>query len=386
MIRLNNVQLVDARCNERADVLIEGERIVRIGSDRVDAYLKDKKPRMVIEGDGLYLSPSFIDLHFHLRNPGQSHKQTYEEASRACLRGGYTAVVAMANTNPICDCAEILQEVERDTAHLPLQVLQCGAVSVGLKGTENVAYETLLPYTRIFSDDGRNVDHPEIMKQALLASKELGFIVMDHDEPETENVVRNIALARETGGRLHFCHISKKESIEAIAAAKREGLSVTFEVTPHHIYAYDNPYRVNPPIGTKADQAAILDAVRAGIVDAIATDHAPHTQEEKQKGAPGIANIETAFGMVRYIFEQNGIDLQTQIALMSNRPAALLGMEHGLYEGARADLVLYDDAMCTIDKTRFATRSKNTPFDGEPIRGAMHYTIVGGVLYDHGQH
>lgn len=395
MVVIKNVHIIDQYRDQIADVLIEGGHIQRIGEERIATYLGEKLGAKnagngtagvtTIDGTGKYLSPSLVDLHFHLRNPGLDYKQTYQEASDACIRGGYTKVVAMANTNPVCDHVAVIEEVNRAMEDLPLQVIQVGAVSLGLQGLENVDYAAMLDKTQIFSDDGKNVDNPQIMKNALAASKELGFIVMDHDEPETENVIRNIGLARETGGRLHFCHISKEASIEAIRVAKAEGVNVTYEVTPHHIFAKDLDYRVNPPIGNQADQEAILAAIIAGEVDAIATDHAPHTEEDKGKGAPGIANIETAFAMVRKIFYEKGISLQQQIALMSNQPSEMLGLDNRITEGAVADLILYSDEDDVISKENFQTRSKNTPFDGAQVRGIIEYTIVGGKVYDHGQ-
>lgn len=387
MVLIKNAQIVDKYMNMQDDLLIEEGQIRLIGKGKIEAYLDANQGReiTVIDGTGKYLSPSLVDLHFHLRNPGLSYKQTYKEASDAAIKGGYTKVVAMANTQPVCDRAEVIEEVEDAMKGLPLTVIQAGAVSIGLAGSENVDYEKMVQKTRVFSDDGKNVDNPEIMKKALAKSKELGFIVMDHDEPETENVLRNIGLARETGGRLHFCHISKKESIEAIDQAKAEGLDVTYEVTPHHIFGYDIDYRVNPPFGSKEDHEAILKAIMENKVDAIGTDHAPHTDEDKAKGAPGIANIETAFGMVRKIFFENEISIQKQIELMSNNPSEILGADNRIQEGNRADLILYNDRDSVIDKAQFATRSKNTPFDQEKIKGIIEYTIVGGTVYDHGQ-
>ena len=389
MVLIKNVHIIDKYTDCIEDVLIQEGKIHLIGKEKIQTYLASKEAPLleesIIDGSGKYLSPSFVDLHFHLRNPGLSYKQTYEEASAACIKGGYTKVVAMANTNPVCDKAEIVEEVHRAMQHLPLEVIQAGAVSVGLAGIENVDYAKMIEQTKIFSDDGKNVDNPQVMKKALSASKELGFIVMDHDEPETENVVRNLELARETGGRLHFCHISKKESIEAIRTAKAEGVRVSYEVTPHHIFAYDLDYRVNPPIGNAQDHLAILAAIRNEEVDAIATDHAPHSEEDKCKGAPGIANIETAFAMVRKIFFDNHISLQKQIELMSNNPSEMLGIDNRIAEGAIANLVLYSDKEAVIQKESFATRSKNTPFDGAKVRGIIEYTLVGGKIYDHGQ-
>ncbi len=380
MIRIKNIHIIDKYTDIVDDVLIAGEKIELIGKEKIDARLQGEEVEM-IDGEGKYLSPSFVDLHFHLRNPGQEHKQTFEEASNACIRGGYTKVVAMANTVPIVDSIERIEMVERGMQNLPLEVVQTSAVSVDLRGQQVVDFENLRKKTFVFSDDGRNVDREDVMEQALLKSKELDFMILDHDEPESEMVIRNIELARKTGGRLHFCHISKKESIEAIIKAKEDGLNVSFEFSPHHIFSKNLDYRVNPPIGNDEDNAAILQAIKDGKVDAIATDHAPHTAEDKQKGAPGIANIETAFAMVRKIFADENIPLRTQIALMSNNPSEMLRVDNRIREGARADLVIFNDEIYPIDSSRFVTRSKNTPFDDWMARGKVEYTFVGGVPY-----
>lgn len=384
MIRINQATIIDKYIHCVDDVLIVGDRIARIGKEAVDAYLRTAPGEArILSGKGKYLAPSLVDLHFHLRNPGQEYKQTYQEASDACIRGGYTKVVAMANTKPVADCAEVIDEVQEEMKALPLEVIQAAAVTVGLKGEEPVDFEALREKTFVFSDDGRNVDSAEVMEQALIRSRELDFIIMDHDEPETEMVIRNIELAKRTMGRIHFCHISKKESIAAIAEAMKECPSISFEVSPHHIFASDLTYRVNPPIGDEEDNQAILEAIKSGAVNAIATDHAPHSEEDKEKGAPGIATIETAFGMVRRIFAQNGISIRKQIELMSNNPSELLGEDNRIREGARADLILFDDEKYVIDKHSFVTRSKNTPFDKMTAQGRILYTIVGGILYDH---
>lgn len=401
MIRITDIHLVDKYMDQVEDILIDSGKILAIGKEKIEAIIQSRalvevsekellpteesqqkdNTVLVWEGKGKYLSPSFVDLHFHLRNPGQEHKQTFEEASQAAIRGGYTKVVAMANTVPIVDSIERIEMVENGMNNLPLKVIQTAAVSVDLRGQEVVDFEKLREKTFIFSDDGRNVDRADIMEQALIKSKELDFIIMDHDEPETQMVIRNIELAKKTQGRIHFCHISKKESIDAIVEAKKEQKNITFEVSPHHIFSTNLDYRVNPPIGNEEDQKAILRAIQQGQVDAIATDHAPHTQEDKAKGAPGIVTIETAFSMVRKIFSDHGISLQTQITLMSNNPSEILGVDNRLAEGAEANLVIYSDQETRIDSSRFATRSKNTPFDGWESRGKVEYTIVEGRVY-----
>lgn len=384
MIRINNINIIDKYINITDDILIEGSKIKYIGKEKIDKVPSDDIDT-VIDGTDKFLSPSFIDLHFHLRNPGQEYKQTYEEASNAAIKGGYTTVVAMANTKPVVDEPSIIDEIYSNMEKFPLRVIQTSAITKGLNGSDLVDFESIRNKTNIFSDDGKNIDSEKVLSIALEKSAELDFIIMDHDEPETEMVIRNLKILRELGkGRLHFCHISKKESIDAIVKAKENNKNITFEFSPHHIFSKNLNYRVNPPIGNDEDNLAIISAIKNNLVDAIATDHAPHTEEEKQIGAPGIVNIENAFSMVRKIFVDNDIDLQKQIELMSNNPSEILGEDNRIKEGNTANLVIYNDEEYLIDKTKFETRSINTPFDKCEVKGKILYTIVGGKVYDNG--
>lgn len=370
--------------NAVEDVLIADGKIRCIGKEKIEAFLRGRKERyQLIKAEGFYLLPSFVDSHFHLRNPGFEYKQTYEEASQACMKGGYTDVIAMANTKPTVDSCEVLKEIKEKSSEFPLGVYQVGSVTKGLMGKELVDFEALMKETGIFSDDGKNIDDADVMKRALALSKKLGFLIMDHSEPETEMVIRNIKLAEEVGGNLHFCHISKKGSVEAIVKAKEKGLNVTLEVTPHHIFSHGLSYRVNPPIATNEDRLFLIEAIKRGYIDYVGTDHAPHTHEDKEKGAPGIINIENAYAMIRRVFYENNIDWNTMIDLMSKRPAFLVGKERGISEGMTADLVLVSDRESTIDTGTFVTRSKNTPFEGYEVKGQVELTVVKGEIeYD----
>ncbi len=372
--------------NRREDVLIEGQKISLVGREKIETYFKQfEGTKKTIDANGKYLLPSFSDSHFHLRNPGFEYKQTYEEANNACMKGGYTDVIAMANTKPVADNEIILQEVANRTKHLPLHVYQIASVTKGLQGKELVDFSKLMKWTDIFSDDGKNIDCAEVMKHALMKSKDLGFLIMDHSEPETEMVIRNIKLVEEVGGNLHFCHISRRKSVEAIVRAKEKGLNVTFEVTPHHLFSHDLNYRVNPPIATKEDSKALVWAIQQGYVDYIGTDHAPHSEEDKQKGAPGIINIENTFSMIRKVFYENNIDWNTLVNLMAKRPATLFGKTKGICEGTIADLILVSDKETTICTQDFVTRSKNTPYEGWEVRGKVELTIVKGeIIYGNG--
>ena len=386
MILIKNAVLTDEHIEMKEDILIEGKLIKYIGKDKIESFMKspgEKADLKVIDAQGRYLLPSFTDMHFHLRNPGLEYKQTYTEANDACLRGGYTRVVAMANTVPVADCSEVIQTVADSMRDLPLEVIQIASVTKNLQGKELVDFEELMKYTGIFSDDGKNVDNPEILREALKKSAELGFMILDHDEPETEMVRRNLQILRETGGNLHFCHISRKESMQLIIKAKAEGLKVTVEVTPHHLFSHGLDYRVNPPIASEEDVKFLIESIKNGHVDVIGTDHAPHTDEDKANEAPGIINIETAYAMIRKVFRENNISMKTLAKLMSNNPSFMTGTDSHIREGSEANLVILSDEAWKIDSTKFVTRSRNTPYDGWEVVGKVEYTIAKGeIVYD----
>lgn len=385
MILIKNAVIVDENIELKEDLLIEADKIKYIGRDKIAEYIgKNEGQKLnIIEAEGKFLLSSFVDMHFHLRNPGFSYKQTYEEAFRAASKGGYTTLLCMANTSPVVDCKAVLDIVRESTKNSPINIIQACAVTKNLEGKELVDFESMLQYVNIFSDDGKNVDNSDLLKEALIKSKELKFMILDHDEPETEMVKRNLNLVRETGGRLHFCHISKKESMQAIIEAKKEKLDITVEVAPHHIFSYGLDYKVNPPIANKEDVEFIIDSIKNGYVDVIGTDHAPHTEEDKAKGAPGIINIETAYAMLRKVFAENNISMKTLVKLMSNSPAKILGLNSNIIEGNQANLVLVNDESFKIDKESFETRSKNTPYHGWDVLGKIEYTIAKGeIIYD----
>ena len=225
------------------------------------------------------------------------------------------------------------------------------------------------------------------MREALLASKQHDFIILDHSEEETEMVIRNLDLVRQTGGNLHFCHISKKASMEAIIKAKEEGLKVTVEVAPHHIYASNVSYRVNPPFASEEDRLFLIESIKNGHVDAIATDHAPHTPEDKVNNAPGISGIETSFSLCHKVFTDNEISLKLLSKLLSASPARFLGLSPRVIRaGMQANLVVIEEKKSQIDSSLFESKGKNTPFDKEMVYAVIDKTIrKGDILYDNGQ-
>lgn len=390
MYHIRNASLTDCRRTLQDDLLIAEGRIRRIGKKAIEDLLEKEEGEVrVIDGSGKILMPSFADLHFHMRYPGQPQKETLESGSKAAIRGGCTHLIAMANTKPVVDNRELIEQVQRESEALGLcRLYQVSAVTKGLLGKETVDFAENRKATRFFSDDGRNIDDEKIMEKALLASKELDFVILDHSEEETEMVIRNIEIAAKTGGNLHFCHVSKKDSMKAIIRAKKQGCShITVEVSPHHLYASGLSYRVNPPIAEEKDRLFLIEAIREGYVDAIATDHAPHTAQDKEKGAPGISGIETAFSIVHKVFREQNLDLQTLSLLMSARPMAFLREEeHLIEEGAVADLVMVQEGEYAICAGDFLSRGKNTPFDGDKVFAKIVMTMKDGViLYNEGR-
>lgn len=378
-ILMKNCLVTDYSQESLQDILIKDGKIEKVGKIlREDCQILDLRGKRVL--------PSFIDMHTHLRDPGFFQKETIETGLRAASKGGYTYVCAMGNTNPVADNIEVLQYVLKKAEELDIcDVRQASTITLGLKGKEAVDFSSQRKYTDIFTDDGRNVDDDEIYIDALKNSIEHEFMIMDHCEDEVDMTKKHIDLIEKTGGRVHFCHTSTKKAMKSIIEAKQKGLNVTVEVTPHHLFSHDNDYRVNPKIATEEDRKYLIEAIKSGYIDAIATDHAPHTIEDKKNGAPGISLIEVAFSMVWKIFKEENIDIKMLSKLMSFNPAKLLKLNQGsIEEGKDASLVVIDeDKLGRIDVNEFISKGKNNPFQGEEVLGAVIMTMKKGrIIYD----
>lgn len=386
---IRDVNMIDAFTSKYGSLLIEEGKIRTIyeanntsNKKEVEKLAKDPKVRL-IEGGGLTLMPAFVDIHCHLRTPGYEYKEDLESGQRAALKGGYTTLVAMANTKPVCDNKEILSSILNKSKELDLcHIYQVAAITKGLEGKEMVDYEELLPLTTIFSDDGNTIFDEGLMMKAIEASKNLGFKILVHPQPETQIIKRDIAIAKELGGSLHFCHISKEESLNLIKGAKEEGLKISCEVAPHHLFAYGLDYRVNPSFRSQKDVKAMLRGIQEGIIDMIATDHAPHSHEDKQQGAPGISSIEVAFSMVNSVFQENAIAVNTLSRMMSYEPSRFLGINSGLIkEDYAGDLVLVDlQEEYLINPKEFISKGKNNPFEGAKVKGRVKMTLKSGRI------
>ncbi|MFD9813590.1 dihydroorotase [Streptomyces sp. NPDC059080] len=404
---------------EPQDVLIDGETIAEVGTD-----LSAEGAR-VIEADGQILLPGLVDLHTHLREPGREDSETVLTGTKAAAAGGFTAVHAMANTFPVADTAGVVEQVWRlgqESGYCDVQPV--GAVTVGLEGrklAELGAMHESRAGVRVFSDDGKCVDDAVIMRRALEYVKAFDGVVAQHaQEPrltegaqmneglvsaelglggwpavaEESIIARDVLLAAHVGSRVHICHLSTAGSVEIVRWAKSKGWNVTAEVTPHHLLLTDelvrsyNPvYKVNPPLRTEADVLALREALADGTIDCVATDHAPHPHEDKDcewsAAAMGMVGLETALSVVQHTMVDNGLlDWAGVADRMSFRPAHIGRLEsHGrpVSAGEPANLTLHDSAYRgVVDPAGFASRSRNTPYEGRELPGRVTHTFLRG--------
>jgi dihydroorotase len=405
--------------DEVTDVMVQDGRVAAIG-ERLD-----RRGAAVLDCDGLVLAPGLVDLHTHLREPGREDKETVETGCRAAATGGYTAVSAMANTDPVADTAAVIHEVRALAARAGLcDVFPVGAITKGLAGEEMAELgEMVEAGVRIFSDDGRCVPTARVLRNALTYARTFDDVVIaEHCEDaslaeggqmhegyhsytlglagqprEAEEIVvaRDIAIARLTGGRLHLCHLSSAGSVEMVRRARAEGLRVTAEVTPHHLVfadedltSYDTNLKVNPPVRSPEDRETLRGGLVDGSIDIVATDHAPHAVEEKEaefdRAPPGTIGLETAFAAVMTELVNPGIvSLPRAIETMSTAPARIMGAaEHGgpIAPGRPAHLVLFDPDAQWVVEPPFASKSRNSSFLGRTLKGLVVHTVYGGEL------
>jgi dihydroorotase len=420
-VLLKAVQLVDPAAGRhgRFDILMDGDRIGAVGAD-----LPAGDARVVELPAGCVVTPGLIDMHVHLREPGQEHKETIASGVAAAVAGGFTAVACMPNTTPINDQASITQFILKQAAAAGLaRVHPIGAVSIGSRGEQLAEIGDLKAAGCVaISDDGWPVATAQLMRRALEYATMFDLPIIDHCEDqslkgegvahdgpvasllglrgipgaaESIMVERDISVAELTGGRYHVAHMSARQSLRAVRAGKARGVDVTCEVTPHHIIltdetlssrgGYDTNCKMNPPLREAADRDAMLEGIRDGSIDVIATDHAPHHADEKAlefDEAPfGIVGLETAVSLcLDRLVHAGVIGLPRLVELLSVNPARILRLAGGtLTEGSPADItVLAPDHTVTVDAASFASLGRNTPFDGWSLKGAVAGTIVGG--------
>lgn len=388
-VLIKNVKIVDWVRDFYGEVYINKGKIYEVGKHI-------SKKCNVIDGKGKVLMPAFVDMHAHFRDPGFTYKEDILSGSRAAVRGGYTTVNLMANTNPVSSDMHIVNYVREKAREIGLiDVHQVVSITKDLDGKTLSHLDDIEGNVKFISDDGKGVSDDKIMFEAMLKAKSQGITVISHAEnPEmrgidmraAENMMtwRDVYLAKHTGCRLHMAHVSTKEAMGYIIQAKKEGIKVTCEVTPHHLAltSKDN-YKVNPPIREKEDVDFLVKAIRDGFVDAIATDHAPHTAEDKLNGAPGISGIETSFSICyTKLVKKENISLNKLSELMSKMPAEIMGLNKGQISiGFEGDLVLVDlDREYIINSQDFMSKGKNTPFDGHKVFGKVLMTIKGGKI------
>ncbi len=409
------------------NIYVMGGRIASVkpfGSDTAD--ITPGSPGLeLIEAKGLLVTPGFIDLHTHLREPGYEYKETIRTGTLAAAAGGFTSILCMANTRPVNDNESVTRYIRRKAEEEGVvQVFPVGALSRGLGGTELTDMAELRSSGCVaVSDDGVPVTNGGLMRRALEYSKICDLFVISHAEDpsiagtgvmnegevstrlglrgipgaaEEAMVARDIALAELTGGRLHIAHVSTRGSVELVRMAKERGLKVTAEATPHHltltheaVLTYSTDAKMNPPLRSREDVDALRLGLKDGAIDCVATDHAPHSVMEKdlefEGAANGIVGLETAFSLIYGLVEDGAIDLTQAVKAMTINPARIAGLDRGaLRVGFPADITIVDlSDSWTVDKPKLKTKSKNTPFAGRVLKGRVVKTIVGGkVVYN----
>ena len=394
---IKNVNLIDESNNFFGDIYIEKGVIKELGTEL-------NKECETLDGKGLVLMPAFIDTHAHFRDPGFEYKEDIESGSKAAVRGGYTTVTLMPNTKPVCSSKKVLDYVVNKGKEVGLvDLYQTVSITKNLSGEEinHLREFEGNPNVKAITDDGKGVSDSKIMMEAMKIAKENNWIVMSHAEsPEfsrvdmrlAENMMtwRDITLAKFVDCRLHMSHVSTKEAMKYIIEGKNDGVKVTCEITPHHL-ALNNKisnYRVNPPIREEEDVNFLIKAIKMNYVDCIGTDHAPHSKEDKEKGAPGMIGIEQAFSICyTKLVKENHISLNKLSQLMSGNAAKLLNINKGkLQPGFLGDLVLIDLNKKRIFKEEdIVSRSKNTPFNGMEFYGDVVLTIKDGKIVYKGE-
>lgn len=416
MLLKNGTVLEDNR-QIRKDILIDGGRIEEIADDITT------EADETVDCTGMLITPGFVDVHVHLREPGGEHKETIETGTRAAARGGFTAICPMPNTRPVPDDAETMADIQKrihETAHV--KVIPYAAITTRQLGRELVDFEALKAAGAFaFTDDGVGVQNADMMLQAMKEGARVDMPIVAHTEEntlihggaihegrtseklgiqgipsvtESVHIARDVLLAEAAGCHYHVCHVSTKESVRVIRDAKRAGIQVTAEVTPHHlvldeddIVEKDPNFKMNPPLRSKEDREALIEGLLDGTIDMIATDHAPHAEADKAVGietAPfGITGSENAFQLLYTKLVRTGtFTLQQLVDWLTVKPSETFGLDMGvLAEGRPADITIINlDRKYVLDKEKFHSKARNTPFHGTALESDIHMTIVDGKI------
>ncbi|MDE7403202.1 MAG: dihydroorotase [Muribaculaceae bacterium] len=413
-ILIKNARLCGKSGLKKCNLLMEDGKISAIGELPSGA----QEAAEIIDANGAYLLPGLVDVHVHLREPGYSYKETIADGTRAAAHGGFTTVCTMPNLNPVPDSKENLEKqleiISRDAI---IEVLPYASITKLRMGHELVDYTALAPMVAGFSDDGTGVQDSDTMLQAMRGIAPTGKVLAAHcevesllhkgyihdgeyaathghrgicSESEWAEVERDIRLAAETGCKLHICHISTKESVELVRRAKAEGLPVTCETGAHYIAFSDKDlqeegrFKMNPPLRSEEDKAALIQGIKDGTIDCIASDHAPHSAEEKSRGleksAMGVTGLEvSASAIYTYLVKPGIISMQRMVELMADNPRKIFGISGGLQPGDRADVTLFDpETVQIVDPKEFLSKGKATPFEGTELYGRIIMTFASG--------
>lgn len=404
--------------SKKVDVAVVDGKVAIVG-ENIAVEADDK----VVDCSGKIVCSGLVDLHVHLREPGLSAKETVATGTAAAAHGGFTCVCSMPNVSPAPDNMEHLQAqldiIQRDAV---VKVLPYATITERRMGESLVDFAELKPYVAGFSDDGSGVQSEDVMKQAMKAAADNGCIIAAHcevnellrggyihdgeyaqknghrgicSESEWQQIERDIELAAESGCRYHVCHISTKESVALIREAKRRGVKITCETGPHYLtmcdmdLQEDGRFKMNPPIRSAADRDALVEGIVDGTIDVVATDHAPHTAEEKSRGlersAMGVVGLETSFAVIYTKLVKSGvISLEKAVELLAEAPRRIFGLGGNISEGEAADIAVFDlDSEWTVDPAKFLSKGKATPFEGWQLQGECCLTMVDGkIVYE----
>ncbi len=408
--------------NENFSIIIENHKIKKIVKKKDESEDFD----LIIDGKGKVLFPGLIDMHTHLREPGYEYKEDILSASKAALNGGFTTITSFPNTNPVLNNLENLNKLKKLIQKKALiQILPIAAITKDLKGKNLVDFKTLKKNGVIaFTDDGKGVQNKEVLYEVMKLAKKLDILLLLHEEDEfllqggvihkgvkskelnlpgicgsVEDMMtaRDILLAKETGARIHFCHVSTQISAKLIALAKEENISVTGEVSPHHLCfndemirnIYDTNKKMNPPLRSKEDQEFLIEALKNGVIDTIATDHAPHSEDEKSKdflNAPfGITGLETAVSLIfSKLVLNDKISFYKLVESFTKAPADILGLKYSpILEGEPLNFVIFNkEKEINLDKAFFYSKSKNFPLINEKLKGKIEYVFYKNEMYN----
>jgi len=419
LIRIKGVKILDpGNLDSKKDIIIKDHLIHAI----VDSGYKDTEPDInIIDATGKILVPGLIDVHVHLREPGQEYKETIETGLMAAAKGGFTAICSMPNTHPVNDNSQVTKFIIQRGKEVGLsRVYPVGAITQGLKGEAlSEMYDMKQAGIVAVTDDGKPVENSNLMRRTLEYCKGLNIPVFVHAEDtciadggsmnegpfstfwgikgipnaaESIMVVRDIILSELTDAPVHFCHISTKESVEAIRQAKKRGVKITCETAPHYftltdenVKNYDTHFKMNPPLRSEEDRQAVIEGLCDGTIDMIASDHAPHSVIEKDvefdRAAFGIVGLETSLSLSLKLVHDGKLTMEDIVNKMAKQPASLLGINNDIKEGNIADLTIIDpDNEYVINPSTFRSKSHNTPFSGMKVKGNAFLTMVNGKI------